>query len=58
MVVSGSGLGILGGAVPRLGPVVAAVTGLGVAVPTFVAAQLLIAVFAVKPRVVPRAGCR
>lgn len=48
VLLLGVGLGILGGAIPRLGPVVAALTGVGVAVPTFVAAQLLIAVFAVR----------
>jgi peptide/nickel transport system permease protein len=44
--VAGIGLGILGGAVRPLGPVVAAVTGLGIAVPTFVAAVLLVNWFA------------
>lgn len=48
IVVVGVGLGVVGGMVPRLGPVVAAVSGLGVAIPGFVAAQVLIAVFALK----------
>ena len=43
VLLFGVGLGVLGVRVRRLGPVVAAVSGLGVAVPAFVAAQLLIA---------------
>ncbi|MFG2731588.1 ABC transporter permease [Streptomyces canus] len=48
IVVFGVTLGVLGGVKRRLGTLVAALGGLGVAVPGFVAAQLLIAVFAVK----------
>jgi peptide/nickel transport system permease protein len=48
IVVAGVGLGILGGYFRRAGAGVAAVSGLGVAIPTFVAAQFLIAVFAVR----------
>jgi peptide/nickel transport system permease protein len=47
-VAVGIVLGVLGGAFRRLGPPVAALTGLGAAVPVFVAAQILIAVFAVR----------
>jgi peptide/nickel transport system permease protein len=48
VVVFGVGLGILGGGVRKLGPGVAAVTALGVAVPAFVAAQVLVMIFALK----------
>lgn len=48
IVVVGVGLGIVGGYVRRAGAGVAAVSGIGVAIPTFVAAQFLIAVFAVR----------
>ena len=48
IVVVGVGLGVLGGATRRAGAPVAAVSGLGIAIPAFVAAQLLIAVFAVR----------
>lgn len=44
--VFGVGIGLLGGAIRPLGPVVAALTGLGIAVPTFVAAVLLVNWFA------------
>ena len=47
-VVTGVGLGLLGGAFRRFGPPVAALTGIGVGVPSFVVAQLVIAVFAVQ----------
>lgn len=47
VLAGGLALGILGGALPRVAPLVAALSGLGVAVPAFVAAQLLIAVLAV-----------
>ena len=41
-------IGMIGGAFRRLGAPVAAVSGLGAAVPVFVAAQVLIAIFAVR----------
>lgn len=47
IIVVGIGLGLLGGATRKASPAVAAVSGIGVAIPTFVAAQALIAVFAV-----------
>lgn len=47
IIVVGVGLGLLGGATRKAGPAVAAVSGIGVAIPTFVAAQALIATFAV-----------
>jgi len=46
-VTAGVLLGILGGMVRRLSAPVAAVSGIGVAVPVFVAIQVLVAVFAV-----------
>lgn len=48
MIVVGVGLGVVGGVSQRSRGVVAALVGLGVAVPGFVAANFLIAVFAVK----------
>lgn len=48
ILVVGVGLGVIGGMSPRLAPYIAGVNGLGVAVPGFVAAEVLIAVFAVK----------
>ena len=48
ILVVGVALGIIGGMSPRAAPVVAGLSGLGVAVPGFVAAELLTAVFAVK----------
>ena len=47
VVVVGVGLGLLGGVSERGRPFVALLVGLGVAVPSFVAANLLIGVFAV-----------
>jgi len=48
IVVVGIGLGVLGGVSDRWSAVVSAATGLGIAVPTFVAASVLISVFAVQ----------
>ena len=48
VIVVGVGLGVAGGAVRRLGPGVAGLSALGVAVPTFVAAQVLVVVFVLK----------
>jgi len=48
ITVIGVTLGILGGMSPRAAPYVAGLNGLGVAIPGFVAAEVLIAVFAVK----------
>ena len=48
VLVCGVGLGVLGGSVRRLGPWVAAITALGVATPAFVAAIILVAVFALR----------
>lgn len=52
----GLGLGVLGGAVRRLGPVVAAISGLAIAVPTFVAAQLLVKWFSLDLGWLPATG--
>jgi peptide/nickel transport system permease protein len=46
VVLAGVGLGILGTVVRPFGPAVAAVSGLGVAIPSYVAASLLVSVFA------------
>lgn len=48
ILVIGVALGIVGGMSPRLAPVVAGLNGLGVAIPGFVAAEMLTAVFAVR----------
>lgn len=48
IVLFGVGLGVAGGVRRRFGPVVAVLSGIGVAVPGFLAAQVLIAVFAVR----------
>src|SRR5215472_11633194 len=48
ITVIGVTLGIIGGMSPRAAPYVAGLNGLGVAIPGFVAAEVLIAVFAVK----------
>lgn len=48
IVVVGIGLGVLGGVSGRWGPVVSVLSGLGIAVPTFVAASALISLFAVR----------
>ena len=56
VVVGGVGLGILGSGVRRLGPPVAGVSAVGVAIPTFVAAQVLVLVFAVKFGMFPAIG--
>ena len=45
-MVCGVGLGILGSGVRKLGPGVAGVSAVGVAIPTFVAAQFLVLIFA------------
>ena len=45
VIAVGLGLGILGTVVRPLGPVVAALAGLGVAIPSYVAASLLVSVF-------------
>ncbi len=45
VIIAGLGLGILGAVVRPLGSVVAAISGLGVAIPSYVAASLLVAVF-------------
>ncbi len=47
IIVAGVALGVVGGATRKAGPAVAAVSGLGIAIPAFVAAQLLIATLAV-----------
>ena len=46
VIVCGVGLGILGSGVRKLGPGVAGVSAVGVAIPTFVAAQFLVLIFA------------
>jgi peptide/nickel transport system permease protein len=48
IVVIGVALGIIGGMSPRLAPLVAGLNGLGVAIPGFVAAEALTALFAVR----------
>lgn len=48
IVVVGIGLGVLGGVSDRWRPVVSVASGLGIAVPTFVAASALISLFAVR----------
>jgi len=48
ITVIGVTLGIIGGMSPRAAPYVAGLNGLGVAIPGFVAAEVLTAVFAVK----------
>ena len=48
ILVVGVTLGVAGGMSPRLAPIVAALNGFGVAIPGFVAAEILIALFAVK----------
>jgi len=48
ITVTGVTLGIIGGMSPRAAPYVAGLNGLGVAIPGFVAAEVLTAVFAVK----------
>src|SRR5215472_7406567 len=48
ILVVGVTLGIIGGMSPRAAPAVAGLNGLGVAIPGFVAAEMLIAVFAVQ----------
>ena len=48
ITVIGVTLGVIGGMSPRAAPYVAGLNGLGVAIPGFVAAEVLIAVFAVK----------
>jgi peptide/nickel transport system permease protein len=48
ILVVGVALGIIGGMSPRLAPVIAGLNGLGVAIPGFVAAEMLTAVFAVR----------
>jgi peptide/nickel transport system permease protein len=48
ILVVGVTLGIIGGMSPRAAPAVAGLNGLGVAIPGFVAAEMLVAVFAVR----------
>ncbi|MFT4081656.1 MAG: ABC transporter permease [Nocardioides sp.] len=48
LLVIGIGLGVLGGVSRRWRPIVSALAGLGIAIPTFVAASVLIGVFAVE----------
>jgi peptide/nickel transport system permease protein len=48
ILVVGLALGIIGGMSPRVAPVVAGLNGLGVAIPGFVAAEMLTALFAVR----------
>jgi len=48
IVTVGIGLGIVGAVFRPLGPIVAGMTGIGIAIPAFVAAQLLVTVFALK----------
>ena len=48
IVIFGVSLGVLGGMRRRLGTVIAALSGLGIALPQFVVAQILIALFAVR----------
>ena len=56
IVVIGLALGMLGGAIRRMGAPVAAVTGLLLGVPQFVAAQILVAVLAVQWKIFPVQG--
>jgi peptide/nickel transport system permease protein len=56
VVVVGLGLGILGTVARPLGPVVAAVSGLGIAIPSYVAASLLVTVFALDLNWFPALG--
>ncbi|MBS1868595.1 MAG: ABC transporter permease [Actinobacteria bacterium] len=56
ILVGGVGLGILGGALRRMSPLVAAITGLGIAIPAFVAAQLLVSVFSLRLGWFPATG--
>ncbi len=56
IVVFGIGLGMLGGAVRRLGTVVAALSAVAVAVPAFVAAQLLVKWFSLDLDLFPATG--
>jgi peptide/nickel transport system permease protein len=48
IIVIGVSLGVIGGMSPRAAPYVAGLNGLGVAIPGFVAAEVLTALFAVK----------
>jgi peptide/nickel transport system permease protein len=48
ILVVGIGLGLIGGGVRQARPAVAGLTAFGVAVPTFVAAMVLVAIFALK----------
>lgn len=48
LLVVGIGLGVLGGVSARWRPIVSALAGLGISVPTFVAASFLVSVFAVQ----------
>jgi len=56
ITVFGVGIGVIGGAWPRFGPFVAFLSGLGVAVPPFVAAGLLVSVFALSLSWFPALG--
>lgn len=56
IAIFGIGLGILGGAFRSLGPVVAAICGLAIAVPTFVAAVLLVNWFSLDLGLLPATG--
>lgn len=56
IVVLGLGLGIVGGAFRRAGPAVAAISGVLLGVPVFVAAQVLVAVAALRWGVFPAQG--
>jgi peptide/nickel transport system permease protein len=48
ILVVGIVLGALGGGIPQLRPVVSFISGLGIAIPGFVAASVLISIFAVR----------
>lgn len=56
IIIAGIALGVIGGAVRRLAPPIAAITGFFLGVPQFVAAQVLVALLAVKWHVFPVQG--
>jgi len=56
ILVFGIGLGIIGGWFRRLSPAIAALTGLAIAIPAFVAAIVLVQVFALNLELFPAIG--
>lgn len=56
ILVFGLGLGLIGGLSRRLGPVVAAVSGLAIAIPSFVASLLLVQIFSLNLGLFPAIG--